>query len=83
MMKKMRNKISSFSSKNLLTKPKKYGIMYTAKGKEKTKMKSKKLFRIHWDNGNQISCFFLKTRSQAESIAKQYPNVIKVEEVRD
>lgn len=46
-------------------------------------MKSKKLFRIHWDNGNQISSFFLKTRFQAESIAKQYPNVIKVEEVRD
>jgi hypothetical protein len=36
MMKKMRNKISSFSSKNLLTKLKKYGIIYTAKGKEKT-----------------------------------------------
>lgn len=40
-----------------------------------------KLFRIHWDNGNRISCFFLKTHFQAENIAKQYSNVIKVEEV--
>jgi hypothetical protein len=40
-----------------------------------------KLFRIHWDNGEKISCFFLKTRLQAESIAKQYENVMKVEEV--
>lgn len=38
-------------------------------------------FRIYWDNGNKISCFYLKTRLQAESIAKQYSNVIKVEEV--
>ena len=35
-------------------------------------------FRIHWDNGNRVSCFFLKTRPQAESIAKQYLNVVKV-----
>ena len=40
-----------------------------------------RLFRIHWDGGNQVSCFFLKTRPQAESIAKQYFNVVKVEEV--
>jgi hypothetical protein len=38
-------------------------------------------FWIHWDGGNQISCFRLKTRKQAESIAKQYHNVIKVEEI--
>ena len=38
-------------------------------------------FKIHWDNGNKISCFFLKTHLQAESIAKQYLNVIKVEEI--
>ena len=40
-----------------------------------------RLFRIHWDGGEQISSFFLRTRLQAESIAKQYHNVVKVEEV--
>ena len=40
-----------------------------------------RLFRIHWDGGKKISCFFLKTYIQAESIAKQYQNVVKVEEV--
>lgn len=40
-----------------------------------------KLFRIHWDDGTSVSSFFLKTRSQAESIAKQYKNVVRVEEV--
>lgn len=40
-----------------------------------------KLFRIHWNSGERVSCFFLKTRLQAESIAKQYENVVKVEEV--
>lgn len=40
-----------------------------------------RLFRIHWDGGKRVSSFFLKTRLQAESIAKQYKNVVKVEEV--
>lgn len=40
-----------------------------------------RLFHIHWDGGKQVSCFFLKTQLQAESIAKQYSNVTKVEEV--
>lgn len=40
-----------------------------------------RLFRIHWDGGKRVSCFFLKTRPQAESIARQYENVVKVEEV--
>lgn len=40
-----------------------------------------KLFRIHWDDGKQVSSFFLKTRSQAESIARQYENVVRVEEI--
>lgn len=47
-------------------------------------MKSKKklrLFRIYWNDGDRISSFFLKTRFQAESIAKQYSNVVRVEEV--
>lgn len=41
-----------------------------------------KSFRIYWDGGNRISCFRLKSLKQAESIAKQYSNVIKVEEVK-
>ena len=41
----------------------------------------KKLFRIHWDSGKRVSSFFLNSLTQAESIAKQYNNVIKVEEV--
>lgn len=40
-----------------------------------------RLFRIHWDGGKRVSCFFLKTRPQAEGIARQYKNVVKVEEV--
>ena len=40
-----------------------------------------RLFRIHWDDGKQVSSFFLKTRPQAENIAKQYKNVVKVEEI--
>lgn len=40
-----------------------------------------RLFRIHWDGGEQTSSFFLRTHLQAESIAKQYHNVVKVEEV--
>jgi prolipoprotein diacylglyceryltransferase len=48
--------------------------------REVIKMKMR-LFRIHWDGGDRISSFFLKTRLQAESIAKQYKNVVKVEEV--
>lgn len=38
-----------------------------------------KRFWIYWNNGNDISCFRLKNRKQAESIAKGYPNVIKIE----
>lgn len=38
-----------------------------------------KRFWIYWGDGN-ISCFRLKSRKQAESIAKQYKNVIKIEE---
>jgi hypothetical protein len=41
----------------------------------------KRLFRIHWDGGKRISSFFLNSLMQAESIAKQYDNVVKVEEV--
>jgi hypothetical protein len=33
---------------------------------------------IYWGD-NQISCFQLKSLKQAESIAKQYPNVTKIE----
>jgi hypothetical protein len=40
-----------------------------------------RLFRIYWDDGERVSSFFLKTRPQAESIARQYKNVVKVEEV--
>ena len=32
---------------------------------------------IYWGD-NQISCFQLKSMRQAKSIAKQYPNVIKI-----
>ena len=35
-------------------------------------------FWIYWGD-NQISCFTLKSRKQAESIAKQYENVTKIE----
>jgi hypothetical protein len=35
-------------------------------------------YYIYWGN-NQISCFQLKSLKQAESIAKQYPNVTKIE----
>lgn len=38
-----------------------------------------KRFWIYWGNNN-ISCFRLLNREQAESIAKQYKNVKKIEE---
>lgn len=38
-----------------------------------------KNFWIYWGDNN-ISCFWLKSKAQAESIAKQYKNVIKIEE---
>lgn len=38
-----------------------------------------KRFWIYWGDNN-ISCFNLKSKVQAESIAKQYKNVIKIEE---
>lgn len=38
-----------------------------------------KSYWIYWGD-NQISCFFLRSMKQAESIAKQYKNVKKVEE---
>lgn len=41
----------------------------------------KKLFRIYWDDGKRVSSFFLNFLAQAKSIAKQYNNVVKVEEV--
>lgn len=37
-----------------------------------------KSYYIHWGN-NKISCFQLKSLKQAKSIAKQYPNVTKIE----
>ena len=37
-----------------------------------------KRYWIYWGNG-QISCFRLKDSHQANSIAKQYPNVTKIE----
>jgi hypothetical protein len=37
-----------------------------------------KRYWIYWGN-NQISCFRLKNDEQAKCIAKQYPNVIKIE----
>lgn len=36
-------------------------------------------FWIYWGD-NQISCFRLRSREQAESIAKDYKNVKKIEE---
>lgn len=36
-------------------------------------------FWIYWGD-NQVSCFRLRNRKQAESIAKQYKNVKKIEE---
>lgn len=41
-----------------------------------------KRFWIHWGDGN-ISCFRLKSMTQALSIAMDYENVTKVEEVTD
>lgn len=41
-----------------------------------------KRFWIHWGDGN-ISCFRLKSMRQALSIAMEYENVTKVEEVTD
>lgn len=38
-----------------------------------------KRFWIYWGD-NQISCFRLQSMRQAESIAKQYKNVKKIEE---
>lgn len=38
-----------------------------------------KSFWIYWGD-NQVSCFRLRNREQAESIAKQYKNVKKIEE---
>ena len=38
-----------------------------------------KSFWIYWGDG-EISCFRLRNRKQAESIAKQYKNVKKIEE---
>jgi hypothetical protein len=38
-----------------------------------------KSFWIYWGD-NQVSCFRLRNRKQAESIAKQYKNVKKIEE---
>jgi hypothetical protein len=43
-------------------------------------MKREKSFWIYWNGGKAISCFRLKSKKQAESIAKQYSNVIKIEE---
>lgn len=38
-----------------------------------------KSYWIYWGD-NQISCFHLRSMKQAESIAKQYKNVKKIEE---
>lgn len=38
-----------------------------------------KRFWIYWNGGKEISCFQLKSKKQAESIAKQYSNVTKIE----
>lgn len=35
-------------------------------------------YHIHYGN-NEVSCFSLKTDEQAIAIAKQYPNVKKIE----
>jgi hypothetical protein len=35
-------------------------------------------YYIHWGSG-QVSCFRLQNDEQAKSIAKQYPNVTKIE----
>lgn len=43
-------------------------------------MKREKRFWIYWNGGEAISCFRLKDKKQAESIAKDYPNVVKIEE---
>ena len=40
-----------------------------------------KRFRIYWGNG-KVSCFQLHSIEQALSIAKQYKNVERVEEVK-
>jgi hypothetical protein len=37
-----------------------------------------KFYHIYWGD-NKISCFQLKSLKQAKSIAKQYPNVTKIE----
>jgi hypothetical protein len=37
-----------------------------------------KRYWIHWGKG-KISCFQLKNDDQAKAIAKQYPDVIKIE----
>jgi hypothetical protein len=36
-------------------------------------------FYIYWNDGKDVSCFRLKSQAQAESIAKQYKNVVKIE----
>jgi hypothetical protein len=56
-----------------------YNINTKEREREQTMAKLKR-FWIYWDGGNNISCFRLHSRSQVESIAKQYPNVTKVEE---
>lgn len=63
-----------------LTNRVEYDIMLTLQRKEMRKML--KRFWIHWGNGN-ISCFRLKSMRQALSIAMEYENVTKVEEVTD
>lgn len=41
-------------------------------------MARKFIFWIYWGD-NQISCFRLKDRKQAEAIASRYENVTKIE----
>lgn len=53
-------------------------IVYTKDTKGKGKNEMKKSFYIYWGE-NRISCFVLKSEKQAKSIAKQYPNVTKIE----
>ena len=54
-------------------------IISVQKGKEMITMATElKRFWIHWGEGN-ISCFRLKSMTQALSIAMDYENVTKVE----
>lgn len=41
-----------------------------------------KNYWIYWGKG-QISCFRLKNDRQAKSIAKRYPNVTKIEKIKN